>query len=297
MSVSSRLSQVLNNSETKEINDDSRIIIFSDCHRGDNSWSDEFANNQNIYFHALNHYYDQGFSYVEAGDGEEMWENSKFEDIRYAHKNLYWLLGKFHKEGRLTMIWGNHNRKWSKSENVKKYLYTFYDERDQVVKDLFKNIKVHEGYVLHHKEKAIKIFITHGHQGDCLNDRFWWIGQFFVRTFWKLLQGFGFRDPTRPAKNYKIRRALETKIVEWSENQRQPIVVGHTHRPRFPNKAPWHYYNTVSCVHPRSITGIEITDGTISLIKWFIGVKKESGGQLFIIREVLVGPKKLTELF
>ncbi len=296
MAVSDRLTQVFEKSEKIAFDDTSRFVIFSDCHRGDNSWSDEFANNQNTYFHALTQYYNQGFTYIEAGDGEELWENSRFEDIRAAHDNVYWLLSEYHKNSRLIFIWGNHNRRWSNERAVQKDLYRFYDERQRMMKELFKDIKVHEGVILHHVEKELEILVAHGHQGDLLNDGLWWVGRFFVRNLWKILQEFGFRDPTRPAKNYKRRKFLEEEIVAWTQQNRRPIIVGHTHRPRFPEEAPMYYFNAGSCVHPRSITAIEIVDGTIALIKWFIDVRSDESGTLFINKEVLEGPINLNFL-
>ena len=46
-----------------------------------------------------------------------------------------------------------------------------------------------------------------------------------------------------------------------------------------------------SCVHPRSITGIESENGEISLIKWQINTN--DAGVLQIVRDVLEGPRKL----
>jgi hypothetical protein len=54
-----------------------------------------------------------------------------------------------------------------------------------------------------------------------------------------------------------------------------------------------HYFNDGSCVHPRSITGIEIAAGTISLIKWQIDTKED--GTLQIVRELLEGPARLED--
>jgi len=290
VSVSSRLSQVFQQSIIINIDDQSRFIIFSDCHRGDNSWSDEFANNQNIYFHALNHYFDRGYTYIEAGDGEEMWENRNFEDIRSAHDNIYWRLSEFYRNDRLILLWGNHNREWYSDGSVKQHLHRYYDEREQTEKDLFQGVSVHEGIRLYHRETDTTFFITHGHQGDLLNDRLWWVGRFFVRRFWKPFQMFGFRDPTRPAKNFKKRENLEDKIVEWTMRNKQPIIVGHTHRPRFPDKDSKYYFNTGCCVHPRCITGLEITDGAISLVKWLVDVHTGADSSLFINKVVLEGP-------
>ncbi len=104
MSSKTRLDRVYNTAEVVYFDDSSKFILFSDCHRGDNSFADDFANNRNIYFHALKHYYTEGFQYCEIGYGDELWENLTFESIFYAHKNVYMLLKHFHDEGRLHMI-------------------------------------------------------------------------------------------------------------------------------------------------------------------------------------------------
>ena len=46
-----------------------RIVFFSDCHRGDGSWSDSFLHNKILYQAALDYYWINGFTYVEVGDG------------------------------------------------------------------------------------------------------------------------------------------------------------------------------------------------------------------------------------
>jgi hypothetical protein len=43
MSVASRLSEVLESSEEISFDNFSKFILFGDCHRGDNSWADDFA--------------------------------------------------------------------------------------------------------------------------------------------------------------------------------------------------------------------------------------------------------------
>jgi len=54
---------------------DSRFVLFSDAHRGDGSGADDFAANSLIFKCALDHYLAQGFTLIELGDGEELWEN------------------------------------------------------------------------------------------------------------------------------------------------------------------------------------------------------------------------------
>ena len=95
MSSKSRLDRAYQNAQRIPFDDTSKFIMFSDCHRGDNSFADDFANNRNIYFHALKHYYNEGFSYCELGDGDELWENISFESILNAHKNVFLLMKQF----------------------------------------------------------------------------------------------------------------------------------------------------------------------------------------------------------
>ena len=59
MSSSYRLSKAFKEAKTVPFDDTSKFILFSDCHRGDNSYADDFANNRNIYFNALKHYFGQ----------------------------------------------------------------------------------------------------------------------------------------------------------------------------------------------------------------------------------------------
>ena len=89
-----------------------------------------------------------------------------------------------------------------------------------------------------------------------------------VKVLWKPLQILGFSDPTSPAQNFKERIKVEHKLEKWiQENNNQMMITGHTHRPRFPDKNEIPFFNDGSCVHPRSITGIEIENNEICFDK------------------------------
>ncbi|MGK0253755.1 MAG: hypothetical protein ACI9OE_001232 [Mariniflexile sp.] len=45
LSSKKRLDNAYKNAKIIDFDDDSKIILFSDCHRGDNSFADDFANN------------------------------------------------------------------------------------------------------------------------------------------------------------------------------------------------------------------------------------------------------------
>jgi len=292
MSSAKRLSRAYQNAKIIPFNEQDKFIFFSDCHRGDNSFADDFANNRNIYYHALKHYYDRGFTYFEIGDGDELWENLFFKSIFEAHQNIYMLLKKFHLEHRLHMLWGNHDMAYKNPEFIKKTLSTYFDKRTGTEVELFKDITYHEGLILKHTETQQEVFLTHGHQADWWNYTFWKWSRFLVRVLWKPLNVMGIADPTSPARNYKELIKVERRIKTWiTHNNNLVTVVGHTHRPRFPEPGDIAFFNDGSCVHPRSITGIEIEKGEISLIKWQIDTKDD--GTLQIVKSVLEGPRKL----
>ncbi|WP_370213593.1 serine/threonine protein phosphatase [Mesoflavibacter profundi] len=293
-SAKKRLDRAYQNAHVIPFDDDSKYILFSDCHRGDNSFADDFANNRNIYYHALKHYYVEGFNYAELGDGDELWENISFSAILNAHKNVYELMQLFHKKNRLHMIWGNHDMVYRNPDTVKKNLSTYFDPKVGEDVELFGDIKYHEAIVLKHKDTNQEIFLTHGHQADWWNYNFWKWSRFLVRILWKPLNVMGIADPTSPAKNYKELIKVERRTKKWiTDNNNLMTIVGHTHRPRFPEPGDIAFFNDGSCVHPRSITGIEIENGAISLIKWQIATKED--GTLQIVRVLLEGPRRLVD--
>lgn len=272
----------------------SKFIIFSDCHRGDNSFADDFANNRNTYFHALQHYYKEGFTYCELGDGDELWENLEFRSIFEAHMNIFKLMMRFHNECRLYRLVGNHDMVYKNNSYVEKHLHSYFDKVTNRDVPLFPGINFSEGLVLKHQDSGQEIFLIHGHQADFMNYVGWKFNRFMVRILWRQLQIFGIGDPTSPAKNYRELKKVERRTKNWIlENDNIFTITGHTHRPRFPEPGEIAYFNDGSCVHPRSITGIEIEKGTISLIKWHVITTED--GILKVDRQVLEGPNNLAD--
>ncbi|MGJ5642634.1 serine/threonine protein phosphatase [Formosa sp. S-31] len=272
----------------------SKFIFFSDCHRGDNSFADDFANNRNLYYHALKYYCKHDFHYCELGDGNELWENLTFKTVFEAHKNVYLLIKQFHDKQKLDLIWGNHDMVCRNPGYVKRNFYTYFEPTTGLNNPLFPDIKFHEGIVLQNKDTAQEIFLTHGHQADSWNYTFWKLSRFMVRILWKPLNVMGISDPTSPAKNYTETIRIERRIKTWiKENNNLITIVGHTHRPRFPEPGHVAFFNDGSCVHPHTITGLEIENGQISLIKWDTATTDD--GYIRIVRSVLEGPKNLED--
>lgn len=284
MSYYSRLSRAFEDAPILPLNKCSRYAIISDCHRGSGNSNDNFLKNENLYFTALTHYYEQGFTYIELGDGDELWENRQMSQIIEIHNNVFWLLSLFYRQNRLYMVYGNHDMEKKKSGYGNFVCSSFFCTDTQCTQALFPGLVFHEGIILKNACYDFQLFLTHGHQADFFNSTFWKFNRFLVRYLWKPLEHFGVLDPTSAAKNYTHKDRIEERLSGYAQSTHKTLVTGHTHRPRLDPSAPC-YMNTGSCVHPRCITCMEIEKGIITLVKWTLSVKKDR--TLYVAREVL----------
>lgn len=294
MSTIKQLSKIYDSAKKISIDDSSKIVIMSDCHRGIGNWGDNFLNNQNLFFAALSYYYEKDFTYIELGDGDELWENRDFNYILSTHSDAFWLMSKFYKKGKLYMLYGNHDIVKKNKSFAEQYLKSYYDESIKKYVSLFPGIEIHEGLILNYLDKN-DIFLVHGHQVDFLNSNIWQVARFLVRYVWRPLELIGVHDPTSASKNYNVKEKVEKRLIKYSKKKRQLIIAGHTHRPIFPKMDEALYFNDGSCVHPRCITAIEIENGKISLLKWTLKTKKDR--TLYVDRFILEGPVPLENFF
>lgn len=269
-----RLDAAFKNAPLLPVYSNSKFVLISDCHRGAGTSNDNFLKNQHLYFAALTHYYNNNYTYIELGDGDELWENRNMKQIKEIHSNVFWLLSLFHEQKRLYMIYGNHDM--VKKNNPSCLDFPFY-----------------EGIILKNICCKNSIYLTHGHQADIFNSVFWKLSRFLVRFLWKPLEQFGILDPTSAAKNYSVKEKTEKKLEAWAKKTKSTLITGHTHRPIL-NPEHTCYCNTGSCVHPRCITCIEIKNDALYLVKWSMETKADLS--LFVARTVLSGPVKFEDL-
>lgn len=291
MSFESRLSRSFEHAPTLPLTYSSRYVLFSDCHRGCANSNDNFLKNQNLYFSALQYYYQNRFTYIELGDGDELWENRKIEQIIEVHSNVFWLLTKFAQQNRLYLLYGNHDMVKKKGNYSNCHCSSYFCTESQQMQPLFPNLPYYGGVILE-DSSGLRIYLTHGHQADLLNSVFWRLSRFLVRYVWKPLEHIGFLDPTSAAKNNHRKNLTEKRLSSWAEKNQQILITGHTHRPRLDGTDSF-YFNTGSCVHPRCITCIEIQNHSLTLCKWTINTRADR--TLYVAREVLAGPFSLTQ--
>ena len=295
MFAHTRISKVYHMAAEIPFTEYTKFVIMSDCHRGDGSYADDFAHNQNLFFAALTQYYHHKYTYIELGDGDELWENHRVSKLLSAYDNIFRLLSEFHKDGRLYMVYGNHDIVKGMNSSFQSRLVHCEDGGDGHCSPLFPGIRFHEGLILRHEKADLKLFLLHGHQADFLNHRLWWLSAFLVRFLWRPLELLGVNDPTSAAVNLKRRKATERKLMKWAEKEKQPLIAGHTHRAVFPKPGEVCYFNDGSCVHPRCITALEIADGSIGLVKWSYQTKFD--GTVFVGRDLLTEPVNLKEFY
>lgn len=291
MRTDKRLTNAYKNAKIENFDNNSKYIFFSDAHRGDDSVSDEFIRNQNIFLHALNYYYKEGYVYIEVGDGDELWEYKNFKNIRIAHTDVFLVIKKFYDASRFIMLYGNHNIYLKSKRFVKDNYYNFYDEYNQTRVELFKGIKPLEALVLQHKNTKQKILVIHGHQGDFMNDQFWFLAMLLLRYFWRYMHIVGFENPTSPARNLYRRHKVEKEYDKWIEKHKMMLICGHTHRAKFPKTEDLPYFNTGCCLRSRGISGIEIINGEILMVDWRIS--SDENGVLCVLRTVARGPEPI----
>jgi UDP-2,3-diacylglucosamine pyrophosphatase LpxH len=288
MFTDKRLTDAYKNAKVQLFDNTSSYIFFSDLHRGDDSVSDEFTRNQIVLLHALDYYYHHNYTYVEVGDGDELWEYHNFKNIRLAHSDIFTVLEKFYNTGRLIMLYGNHNIFLKNKKYVKNNYYCYYDEYTQETYSLFPGIIPHEALLLKHRKTGQEVFVVHGHQGDLMNDQLWFASMLSLRYFWRYLHVVGFRNPASPAKNLYKRHKIEKAYKKWIKQHKRMLICGHTHRPHFPKVKELPYFNTGCCIHTKGITGMEIKNDKIMMVNWRMQADRE--GRLQIVRNVIRGP-------
>ena len=88
-----------------------KFIILSDQHKGIKNGFDDFADNEKNYLAALDYYFQNNFFYINLGDSEELWKNTlppvKKQNILSFEKEKMFL-----QKNRFIKIFGNHDLYW-----------------------------------------------------------------------------------------------------------------------------------------------------------------------------------------
>ncbi|MEP6596195.1 MAG: metallophosphoesterase [Ginsengibacter sp.] len=273
-----------------------KFIIFSDHHKGNRDHGDDFANNESNYLAALDYYLLNKFTYINLGDSEELW---KYTPEQVISKNLKALTAeaKFQERIKYYKTFGNHDITWKNKLDV-----------DRWFKNIFAlPLPVWEGILLKAKinSQPLSIFLTHGHQGDKMSDNNAF-STWMVAHVWRPVQRYLQINVNTPAKDLRLRDKHNIMMYEWSSHKENLLLItGHTHKPVFAsgrysdhennkidesvssnkkaNLKPSYFNSGCCCYNDGDITGIEIGNGKISLVKWHL---QNSASQRTVLEEV-----------
>lgn len=254
-----------------------KFIIFSDQHKGNRDSADDFANNEFNYLNALEYYDQRNFSFINMGDSEETWKY-KVEDVLPKNEKTFAAEAAF-QPNNYYKTFGNHDIVWKNKWDIEKLLKKYFQLP----------LPVYEGVILKTRfnDEPLHIFCTHGHQGDKMSDNnsfSTWI----VAHIWAPVQRYLHINVNTPSKDDLLRNKHNKLMHQWSSNRKNVLLItGHTHNPVFASgrysnhpsnnieietsqKLRPVYFNTgCCCFNDGDITGIEIADGFIRLVKWY----------------------------
>lgn len=118
-----------------------RFIIFSDQHKGRKNGADDFILAEPVYIGALNFYNREGFYLISLGDSEELWENTILQ-VKKHNTASFEAEKKFIHRNAFTKIFGNHDLDWDMDPLAPKHLQDIYSSPVTVLEGITLQTKV-----------------------------------------------------------------------------------------------------------------------------------------------------------
>ncbi|MEO6914962.1 MAG: metallophosphoesterase, partial [Chitinophagaceae bacterium] len=202
----------------------SKFIVFSDQHKGAGDLADDFHPAEKNYQTALDYYFENGFSLINLGDCEELWECKPQVAVDYNKSSLK-KESKFLNASRHYRVFGNHDLEWKYAIQQNLYLKPIFGD----------SLKIYEGILLRfpYNEQTYSIFMTHGHQGDIKSD-----GNAFskwvVAAIWTPIQRYLEINLNSLSDSFGLVDRHNIIMSDWSGTQKNIVFIsGHTHKPVF----------------------------------------------------------------
>ncbi len=206
-SVEQALLELLDDSLRIKINNEDKIVIFSDLHIGNGGMNDDFAAQAPLFSFILENYYlKRNYNLVLNGDVEELYKFS-LSKIVNSWQYVYELFEVFNSKGNLFKIIGNHDFQLSRTTQQ------------------YPNFELLNSLRLDYKKDTI--FVYHGHQTANPLERYSLLAMFLIRYIFRTFDN-------KPFPINSSRRFLTEKIAyEFSKKNKLISILGHTHRPLF----------------------------------------------------------------
>jgi predicted phosphodiesterase len=112
-----------------------KFIILSDQHKGARNGADIFSLAEKNYLSALEYYYSEGFFYINLGDSEELWENLLIT-VKRHNRVTFNMERKFLERAGFIKIFGNHDLYWDNAPLASINLQKIYGQKINIYEGL-----------------------------------------------------------------------------------------------------------------------------------------------------------------
>jgi predicted phosphodiesterase len=289
-----------------------KFIILSDQHKGARDGADIFALAEKNYIAALDYYYKNHFFYINLGDSEELWENLLIT-VKRHNKATFEAEKKFLKHKSFIKIFGNHDLYWDNDPLAAINLEKIYGQRVTIYEGLVLKTTIEkrplEIYMTHGHQGDLqsdgnwfsKWFVSdiwgpfqgylrinpntpaNNDQLKTLHNRmmYEWSSK---RKDMLLITGHThqpvFKSVTHLEKLYQeLKTAKDSNNKPETEALKGQIadrINKGDKMPDFNGYLDTYFNSGCCCFDDGDITGIELADGCIRLVKWQYGENKES---------------------
>jgi len=302
-----------------------KLIVFSDQHKGAKNGADDFMLCEPNYLAALDYYNENTFFFISLGDNDELWEN-RWPAVKKNNPASFEKEKKFIKRNAFIKIFGNHDLAWNTDVDTAIEMQKIYGQKIKVYEGVILKTKIskqefsiflthgHQGDAQSDGNWFSKFFVAH----------IWAPLQAYLRvnpntpaynTTIKTLHNRIMYEWSAKQKNTllitghthqpvfeslthleRLYRRLEQSQKENDAEQVEEIKKEIKIRePQFTavsadylEMKPAYFNSGCCCFSDGDITGIEIENGFIRLIKWETGNNKSG--------RCILEEKKLEEL-
>jgi predicted phosphodiesterase len=281
-----------------------RFIIFSDQHKGGKDGADNFALAENNYLAALDYYEQQNFCFINLGDCEELWGNSVASVLK-NNPLSFEAEKRFLKKNDFVKIFGNHDLYWDNDPLAAFTLEEVYGEPVKIYEGCILQTEInnrilniflthgHQGDLQSDGNWFSKWFISNiwgpletylqiNINTPANNDQLKTVHN-SIMSDWSaqqkealLITGHThqpvFQSLTHIESLYRqlnaAKEKADKKLILFLEDEIKLRKLKGDPEPDFSNYQPFYFNSGCCCFNDGDITGIEISDQQIRLIRW-----------------------------
>lgn len=282
-----------------------RFIIFSDQHKGAKNGADDFMLCEPAYLGALDHYYQNNFHFIALGDCEELWEN-RLSAVLKKQQASFDRYKKFIAANRFYKIIGNHDLDWKNAPLTLTQIKSIFGVSLPIYEGILlqtfvesKEVSIfcthgHQGDQASDGNWFSKFFVAkiwaplqiwlkinpntpaYDSQLKTLHNRLmyeWSIGQSNLFLITGHTHQPAFESLTHLERLYRqllfAKAASDEKLIKETEAEIQKRKFQYDHvSDDYLHMKPSYFNSGCCCYDDGDITGLEIENGALRLVKW-----------------------------